>query len=453
MAEGVGFEPTVRLPVRLISSQLPTALAPLETKATVDLTHQSLHTGQVPDKKKKPSGWAHNAFEPTAVPCLYRRRGKRGDVYYGRVKRHGRIYLTMLSDDFEMAKRALRKWLGDTESKAATAAAQPDGKALSTWGHFKDRWLRGTDLELTLAPRTKEYRHASIARIIKVWGTAFNDSLEERKITAITQEQCQTWAHFAAGYAVQTYNNMLGALRAVFQEALDTGHLLVSPARKLKRLGKSMPRVHGAIIGEPGEPLTKAEQQDLAFPDTEEERWYPSPEEFRSVVAQMRSYQFGPCQAASEFAELLCYTGCRLSEANRLRWSDVDWKSNRLRVNGAKGRAVSTESSIRFVPISKRLADLLKRMEKLPKAEMDRVARVKECRGTMQRACVDLKLPRKLDHHDLRHTFATWYVTRGMPVPLVADLLGHKDGGALLLKVYRHKDESISQKWIKSVRL
>lgn len=40
--------------------------------------------------------------------------------------------------------------------------------------------------------------------------------------------------------------------------------------------------------------------------------------------------------------------------------------------------------------------------------------------------------------HDLRHTATTLMREVGMPVELVAERLGHRDGGALLLRTYRH---------------
>jgi hypothetical protein len=49
--------------------------------------------------------------------------------------------------------------------------------------------------------------------------------------------------------------------------------------------------------------------------------------------------------------------------------------------------------------------------------------------------------------------YTTQAIAAGVPVPVVSDWLGHKDGGALLLKTYRHEDESISQKWVTSLDL
>lgn len=337
------------------------------------------------------------------------------------------------------------------EAKASIAGAEP-GPRLSTWGHFQERYQRQTQLDVALAEKSKIYRFECLGRITRSWKAIFEEELGPRKVSSITQEQCMMFAASMTGYHSITYNNTIAVFKHVLELAVDAGYLLANPAFKLKRIGR-LPRVHGATIGEPGEPLTAEEREDLETPDQEEVRWYPTPDEFRAIVAKMRSYQFGPCQAAALFAELLAFTGCRLSEARRVRWSDVDWPRNRIRVHGAKGRRTSTESSVRYVPIHDSLAELLRRLGGRPHGPADKLVSVAECRGTLQRACDDLKMPRRLDHHDLRHCFATWAVAAGVPVPVTADWLGHKDGGALLLKVYRHKDEAVNQAWAKQVKL
>ena len=42
-----------------------------------------------------------------------------------------------------------------------------------------------------------------------------------------------------------------------------------------------------------------------------------------------------------------------------------------------------------------------RRLAKAKPAPGDKIAKVSECRCTMQRACRELGMPRKLDHHDL----------------------------------------------------
>jgi integrase len=52
-------------------------------------------------------------------------------------------------------------------------------------------------------------------------------------------------------------------------------------------------------------------------------------------------------------------------------------------------------------------------------------------------ACRKLGLPH-FTHHDLRHFFATTCIESGVDIPTISRWLGHKDGGALAMKVYGH---------------
>jgi integrase len=44
----------------------------------------------------------------------------------------------------------------------------------------------------------------------------------------------------------------------------------------------------------------------------------------------------------------------------------------------------------------------------------------------------------RVTHHDLRHLFATRCIESGVDIPTVSRWLGHRDGGALAMKVYGH---------------
>jgi integrase len=66
-----------------------------------------------------------------------------------------------------------------------------------------------------------------------------------------------------------------------------------------------------------------------------------------------------------------------------------------------------------------------------------KVMKVRECQLAMNTATAKLGLPH-LTHHDLRHLFATRCIESGVDIPTVSRWLGHKDGGALAMKVYGH---------------
>jgi integrase len=80
----------------------------------------------------------------------------------------------------------------------------------------------------------------------------------------------------------------------------------------------------------------------------------------------------------------------------------------------------------------------------------DVVMLVFSCQGALTRACHEIGVPR-ITHHDLRHLFATRCIESGVDIPTVSRWLGHKDGGALAMKVYGHLREEHSERMAKKV--
>jgi len=79
-----------------------------------------------------------------------------------------------------------------------------------------------------------------------------------------------------------------------------------------------------------------------------------------------------------------------------------------------------------------------------------RVMRVGECMHSMERAASKLGITR-LTHHDLRHLFATRSIESGVDIPTVSRWLGHKDGGALAMRVYGHLRDQHSKAMARKV--
>ncbi len=94
-------------------------------------------------------------------------------------------------------------------------------------------------------------------------------------------------------------------------------------------------------------------------------------------------------------------------------------------------------SEIREVPMIPDMRQLLERLrsERTDEPLETPVMRVRECQKAMDRAAKIVGKPR-ITHHDLRHLFATRCIESGVDIPTVSRWLGHKDGGALAMKVY-----------------
>jgi integrase len=72
------------------------------------------------------------------------------------------------------------------------------------------------------------------------------------------------------------------------------------------------------------------------------------------------------------------------------------------------------------------------------------------CQKAMNRAAKVIGM-RRITHHDLRHLFATRCIESGVDIPTVSRWLGHKDGGALAMKVYGHLRDAHSADMAKRV--
>ena len=135
----------------------------------------------------------------------------------------------------------------------------------------------------------------------------------------------------------------------------------------------------------------------------------------------------------ADLVEFLTYSGSRQAEGNSSLWRDVDFEAGTITINGTK-----TETAQRTIPMLPPLIEFLKRLkaERNPKPE-DRIIPIKSARKCLQTACTRLGL-RVYTHHHLRHLFATTCIEAGVPIPTLAEWLGHNDGGVLAMKTYGH---------------
>src|ERR1019366_5471318 len=159
----------------------------------------------------------------------------------------------------------------------------------------------------------------------------------------------------------------------------------------------------------------------------------------------------------ADLIQFLAFGGFRKSEASNIIWADCDFEKKEITVRGDP--VTGTKNwSIRRVPMIPDMFELLQRLrsERQDEPASKPVMRVRECQKSLDRACgikdgkrltiktkngktVELGIGiERITHHDLRHLFATRCIESGVDIPTVSRWLGHKDGGALAMKVYGH---------------
>jgi integrase len=118
-------------------------------------------------------------------------------------------------------------------------------------------------------------------------------------------------------------------------------------------------------------------------------------------------------------------TGMRSTEIHRLRWSDVMYSEGLLAV-----RARLKNGKVRYVPMPSELAEEIRRSPAV--IGQDRIFPPKggpmSRRQRLEGSFEDLLERAKIHDfwfHDLRHTFASWYMMNGGDLYELAKLLGH----------------------------
>ena len=134
-------------------------------------------------------------------------------------------------------------------------------------------------------------------------------------------------------------------------------------------------------------------------------------------------------------------TGLRKGELVALRWRDVDWPAQRIRVrqNFTRGEFGTPKSrrSTRSVPMSDELAGELERLHQTSRWQGDAelVFAHPLTGGVQPKARISLRLHAALTaaglperrFHDLRHTFGTAMAAAGVPLRTLQEWLGHRD--------------------------
>jgi integrase len=214
-------------------------------------------------------------------------------------------------------------------------------------------------------------------------------------------------------------------MRLIFDYAVRLGLMLTNPARDIKR--------------------RKVVPKPIAV---------PTREQFKKLIEAIRlsdgrqsSQQ--KAKAGADLVELLAYSGCRIQEATSLRWADVDLEKNALTITGGD---IGTKNHLnRTIPMTDALRSLLARLSRegtpQPTARIVTIHDAKKCLTTASKR---LGYPR-FTHHDFRHFFATTCIEAGVDIPTVSKWLGHKDGGALAMRVYGHLRQEHSFSIIKRV--
>jgi len=175
-----------------------------------------------------------------------------------------------------------------------------------------------------------------------------------------------------------------------------------------------------------------ADQVEVKRPNDQRER-YLSAEEIRRLKPSLdqKMYRAGTRVINQTFYRLRLLvlialtTGMRIAEIFALKWSDVLYKEELIAV-----RAKLKGGKVRYVPLTPKLAGELRRYPAVigeerifppkPGAKGERQRVEGSFETILKRAGIE-----NFRFHDLRHTFASWYMMNGGDLYELAKILGH----------------------------
>lgn len=347
-------------------------------------------------------------WEKTKLANLVRHRN---GGYYARLFIDGKeVWRSLKTKTYSIAEvRLAEKQKEHRKRKAPETLADDAGM---TFRQAADRHFERLDARVNIKRRTREYWREILVSLLKSW-----EGLDETEVRKITENACRKWAvQYAAHAGATRYNNTVALLRHVFEIAVEGGVIYANPAAALQRR------------------TVKPKKLEL-----------PTLEQFFRFIQEMRSANGRFSRPCADFAEGLAFTGCRVSEAARIEWADLNFSTNEVLVKGDPGERTKN-GEIRVVPMNPNARPLFERMraERPDEPDSHPVFQVRECQKAMTRAAKRVGMHR-ITHRDLRHFFATVCIESGVDIPTVARWLGHKDGGALAMKTYGHLQREHSQ--------
>lgn len=346
-------------------------------------------------------------WNKTRIQGLYKHRNGR---YYTRTfggkKEKWHAHKTA---DYDVAKLKHEKYMADLRKQRAIHG-QFEAAAL-TFGEAEAIYMSRVDASPTQKESSKKHKRQVLKSLKRDW-----PELDATPLRNITLRDFLEWSKKHAARASATrYNTAIGLLKGIMDVGIESHALSANPARMLKRLP------------------VRVKKPEL-----------PSRDKFLQMVEKIRTAKGRFSRPAADFVEGLAYTGMRLREAGSLRWQDVDLEKKRIHVRGDPATGTKNWET-RYVPMIPDAYDLFSRLkethrEKEPSSTSP-VFLVRESQKAINRAAELVGIPR-ITHHDLRDLFATSCIESGVDIPTVSRWLGHKDGGALLMKVYGHlRDE------------
>jgi integrase len=300
-------------------------------------------------------------------------------------------------------KRQAEEWLRSVLDDARRGALVGTVRTGATFADAAAEFMRYAEHDRALKPSTlRGYRSIIDAYLLPAFG--------DRPVEQIATREIEAWrAGLVEGRSGKTIvnatrNRMLVLLHGIFGRAC---------------------KVHGL----PSNPVSAVERQRVRAGEDIE---VLSPEEVMALVRAADSQQDAALFMTAAF------TGLRRGELLALRWRDIDFAGEvvRVRASYAGGRLTSPKSGkVRSVPLAMPVAQALARLgERGVASREDDLVFLGDTGGYLDGSALRRRYVtaleraglRRLRFHDLRHTFGTRMIARA-DIRRVQEWMGHAD--------------------------
>ena len=334
------------------------------------------------------------AFEKVGE-CLY--RNPSSGTYYAILKVKGKqLKESLKTKNLPEARRKLK-------DKRNEVFLTDQKSVKNTLAHYADVYL-GAAKDRTDKPSKNKAR---MVELIKArWPGGSDRTIAKIKASEIRLFLETVGADFGWSY----FNALLATVRNCFIAAYEDGAIAEIPGDRTK---------------------TKRDSPWKRKPATKPIRRTPTVEQFRAIVASIRSQQFADTrEETADFVEAQGCLGLGQAELAALCWQSVDFQNNTIQV-----LRIKTNSPF-FIPIYPQAKALIERRKKITGGNPeDHVFSIKDAKIAVSEACKRLNLP-QFSQRSFRRMFITEALRKGVNVKVISELQGHRDGGKLILQTY-----------------
>lgn len=307
---------------------------------------------------------------------------KRGNTYWVRFQWRGQ---EVRKSARTSSKREAREYLA--ELQAQYRRIDIGGKPRVT---FEQAAIQFIEQEVsTKKVSTIGYYQNCVKVLADEFGGAYLDEITRARIARFEAEKART-------LSAQTVKHYRTTLSGIFKVAIRHDQVSANPCRDLDPI-----RIDNARYR------------------------YLSEREWQKVRAALR-------EPIKSIAEVSVERGMRLGEIISLRWRDINLTQDLITIPDTKGnrpRVLPLEGARQIIERQPRVSEYVFTNLAGNKFAANDVS--KQFRLTMARIGVD-----DFRFHDLRHTFASWYVQRGGDLYKLQLILGHK--GPTMTQRYAH---------------